>query len=288
MNVFISWSGVLSKKIAITVRDWLPNVIQCVEPYVSSEDIDKGSRWHMDISKQLDSTSYGIICLTKENIAAPWINFEAGALGKSVDNSRVCPLLFDLMPSDIQGPISGFQTTKADDKDDFYKLISSINKTSPTPIKEERLDEIFDVWWPRLESKLKTLLEEQEKEEPKEKPRSRTQQTALLNDKTSMILEELLDMSRSNFKLLRDPESILPAGYVQSVMKGVDPEAERTMMAVYRDLQNAFDMLSAMASNDESLADIVRSFDDPIRYIRRTYGRPRSRIRRSIFGDEGS
>ncbi|MCU1799463.1 TIR domain-containing protein [Pectobacterium polaris] len=287
MNVFISWSGVLSKKIALTIRDWLPNVIQCVEPYVSSEDIDKGSRWHMDISKQLDNTSYGIICLTKENISAPWINFEAGALGKSVDNSRVCPLLFDLMPSDIQGPISGFQTTKADDKDDFYKLISSINKTSPTPIKEERLDDIFDVWWPRLESKLKILLEEQEKEEPKEKPRSRTQQTALLNDKTSMILEELLDMSRSNFKLLRDPENILPAGYVQAVMKGTDPESDRTMKLVSRDLQKAFQILTEMSTNDESLAEHVRNFEDPIEYIRRTYGSSH-RMRRDIFRGEGS
>jgi len=285
MNVFISWSGVLSKKIAITIRDWLPNVIQCVEPYVSSEDIDKGSRWHIDISKQLDSTSYGIICLTKENIAAPWINFEAGALGKSVDNSRVCPLLFDLMPSDIQGPISGFQTTKADDKDDFYKLILSINKTSPTPIKEERLDEIFDVWWPRLNAKLKALLEEQEKEEPKEKPKSRTQQTALLNDKTAMILEELLDISRSNFKLLRDPENILPAGYVQSVMKGTDPETERTMRLVSRDLANGLERLKEMAINDESLAEVVQIFEDPVRYVRRTYGLTR-RLRRNIFEED--
>ncbi|WP_422527073.1 toll/interleukin-1 receptor domain-containing protein [Serratia fonticola] len=287
MNVFISWSGVLSKKIAITIRDWLPNVIQCVEPYVSSEDIDKGSRWHMDISKQLDSTSYGIICLTKENISSPWINFEAGALGKSVDNSRVCPLLFDLMPSDIQGPISGFQTTKAGDKDDFYKLILSINKISPTPIKEERLDEIFDVWWPRLDSKLKILLEEQEKEEPKEKAKTRTQQTASLNDKTSMILEELLDMSRSNFKLLRDPESILPASYVQSLMKGVDPELDMNMQLVSRDLHKAFLILKEMASNDESLGEHVRNFEEPIMYIRRTYGVQR-RVRRSIFREDGS
>lgn len=285
MNIFISWSGVLSKKIAITMRDWLPNVIQCIEPYVSSEDIDKGSRWHMDISKQLDNTSYGIICLTKENISAPWINFEAGALGKSVDNSRVCPLLFDLLPSDIQGPISGFQTTKADDKEDFYKLISSINKVCPSPIKDERLEEIFSVWWPRLEEKLKILLEE--KDDSREKPKTKAQQTAILNDKTSMILEELLDMSRSNFKLLRDPSNMLPAEYVHSVIKRADPEADRTMRLVTRDIDSAYRVLLQMANGDESLSDVVRSLEDPIMYLRRTYAMPR-RLRRPTFNEDES
>jgi len=43
MKVFISWSGELSHKVARIFRDWLPNVVQILEPYVSSEDIDKGN-----------------------------------------------------------------------------------------------------------------------------------------------------------------------------------------------------------------------------------------------------
>ncbi|EPW8573835.1 TIR domain-containing protein [Morganella morganii] len=282
MNIFISWSGESSKKIAITLKDWIPNVIQCVEPYVSSEDIDKGARWHMDISKQLDETSFGIICLTRENVSAPWINFEAGALGKSVENSRVCPLLFGLMPSDIQGPISGFQTTKADDQEDFFKLISSINSICPSPIKDERLEEIFNVWWPMLSNKMNALLEEASKESQQDKPRTKAQQSALLNDKTVMILEEILEMSRGNYQLLRDPSNLLPEGYVRSVMKvhrdskGLPDEI---LMSVVSDLILAFDMLKEKAREDESLRKIADRFDEPISYLRRRMSRISSKHR---------
>ena len=93
MKVFISWSGDLSHKVAIVIRDWLPAILQYVEPYVSSEDIDKGVRWSSDISKELDNSKFGILCVTKENFEAPWLNFEAGALGKSFETGRVSPFL---------------------------------------------------------------------------------------------------------------------------------------------------------------------------------------------------
>lgn len=79
MKVFISWSGKVSQDVALILKDWLPSVIQRVNPYVSSEDIQKGTNWNRDISKELESTDFGIICLTKGNAKAPWINFEAGA-----------------------------------------------------------------------------------------------------------------------------------------------------------------------------------------------------------------
>lgn len=103
MKVFISWSGSQSHHVAIALRDWLPSVLQIVEPYVSSEDIDKGARWSTDISKELEDSNFGIICVTPENIDAPWVNFEAGALSKSLDRSRVAPFLFAVDRTAIQG-----------------------------------------------------------------------------------------------------------------------------------------------------------------------------------------
>lgn len=215
MKVFISWSKDFSKDVAIALRDWLPKTLQSVEPYVSSEDIEKGSRWHMDISKRLDETAFGIICLTKENASSPWINFEAGALGKSVDSSRVCPLLIDMVPSDVQGPISSFQTTNVSDKEDFFKLLSSINSSSPNPVKEDVLADVFDVWWPKLTEKIAEIVRKHE--EGKKRKVSNKPTTESNSEKESKILEELLAISRNNFQLLRDPRAILPEEYVSSI-----------------------------------------------------------------------
>lgn len=101
MKIFISWSGDTSHKVALLLRDWLPSVIQSIDPYVSSIDIDKGARWSADIAAELDNSSFGILCVTHDNIEAPWLNFEAGALGKSVEKSRVCPFLFRVKKSQI-------------------------------------------------------------------------------------------------------------------------------------------------------------------------------------------
>ena len=141
------------------MRDWLPSVIQIIHPYVSSEDIDKGARWTTDIAGELEKSFYGILCITKANIEAPWINFEAGALSKSVENSRVSPFLFGIKRSDIKsGPLTQFQSTLAD-RDDIFKLVHSLNQSCEAQkLDPKRLDEILKVWWPQLESKLDHLL----------------------------------------------------------------------------------------------------------------------------------
>ena len=77
MKVFISWSGNKSHMVVLVFRDWLPSVIQSIEPYVSFEDIDKGARWSTDIANEPEDSTFGIFCVTKENLEAPWLSFEA-------------------------------------------------------------------------------------------------------------------------------------------------------------------------------------------------------------------
>jgi TIR domain len=91
MKVFISWSGSKSQDVAVALGDWLPGVINRIEPFVSAKDIYAGSRWESEIASQLDTTNFGIVCVTRENQAAPWLNFEAGALAKAVELSRLIP-----------------------------------------------------------------------------------------------------------------------------------------------------------------------------------------------------
>ena len=109
-NIFLSWSGEHSHKIAEELNKFLKRVIQTAKPYISS-DIKKGSVWFSDITTTLNKNSIGIFCITQENKNKPWILFEAGALNKGLTSNNVCTLLINLSASDIQAPLSEFNHT---------------------------------------------------------------------------------------------------------------------------------------------------------------------------------
>ena len=88
-DVFITWSGNRSKHVAMALRALLATVIQAAKPFMSKADIDKGSRWHLELAKALEATKVGIICLTPENPSAPWLLFESGALSKTMDRGSL-------------------------------------------------------------------------------------------------------------------------------------------------------------------------------------------------------
>ena len=118
MNVFISWSGERSRLVAEVLRNWISHFFDTIQFYVSSIDMEKGTRWIEELSSELDSTNYGIICVTNDNFEAPWLMYEAGALSKAVGESFVVPFLFDVSVEDIQGPLRMFQSVLYE-KDDI-------------------------------------------------------------------------------------------------------------------------------------------------------------------------
>lgn len=159
MKLFISWSGELSKEIAEIFRQWIPGVIQAAKPYYSPDDITKGTRWSSEIANELDLSKVGIICLTKENLESPWIMFEAGALSKNLEKSKVCPILFGIEPSDIKGPLVQFQASKFSKKE-VKKVIKMMNEElDSTRLSADVLDNVFEMWWPKLEEQIEKALE---------------------------------------------------------------------------------------------------------------------------------
>ena len=195
MKVFISWSGTNSRGIASAIYDWIPIVLQYAEPFTSSEEIDKGTRWSSTIAGELNKTNFGIICLTPENLDAPWIHFEAGALSKFVDHARVAPILFGVKVSDVQGPLAQFHLTNFD-KDDIRKLVSSINSAAgDEAIDEARLDKAYAALWPDLDANVKKAEAGRKTVVPKVPPTPREE-----------ILEELLLLGRQQFQFLTSPE----------------------------------------------------------------------------------
>jgi hypothetical protein len=161
MLVFVSSSGQKSHSAAVAIREWLCKVIQAIEPWLSDE-IEKGSRWGTEIQERLEKSRVGIFCLTPENLNAPWILFEAGAISKNPD-SLVCTfLLGGLRPADVAPPLGLFEHT-LHDKEEFRKLIGSINGQlgrngdSGRPLEEKILNDVFEQWWPSLENDLQEI-----------------------------------------------------------------------------------------------------------------------------------
>jgi hypothetical protein len=274
VKVFISWSGEQSQAAAIALRDWLPNVIQAIRPYLSSEDIDKGARWSTDIAQELEDSSFGILCITRENISAPWVNFEAGALSKSLEQSRVAPFLIDINRTDVTGPLLQFQSTIAE-REDVRKLVGSLNQAcGDHGLEEGRLDEIFNVWWPRLEEKLHTI----QAAEPNRQDTTRS---------TQEVLSEVLELVRGQHKLLSDPEALLPPEYVDFALRRArlrpSPAAIRDLDRAFHRLQEAINSRIDMGEEvPHEFVEVLNDLEPPTRHlVRQARSVPSSRRSRA-------
>jgi len=157
MDLFISWSGDRSGLVANVLAEWLPKVIQAVHPWLSSESIDPGVRWNVEVANALEESNCGVLCLTPENLSSAWMLFEAGALSKAVTWSRVIPYLLGFEPHDLQGPLSQFQAVRAD-RAGTLRLVSAVNTAGEIPLlPSELLEEAFRIWWPQIEPHLERL-----------------------------------------------------------------------------------------------------------------------------------
>jgi len=157
MQVFISWSGERSQKLALRLEEWLKNVIQGLEVFISS-DIPVGRRWFDDIATELAKSDFCIACLTPENFRSSWMLFEAGAIAVKVGRGFACAYLLDMRVEDLERhPLSHFQMALAN-RTGTWKLVKSINGALPEPrLDEGRLKKAFDRWWSDLAEVLEAL-----------------------------------------------------------------------------------------------------------------------------------
>lgn len=156
MKLFISWSGKRSNAMAEALHEWIPLVLHYVEPWLSQTDIEAGQRWAEQVAKELETSNFGLVCVTQENVASPWVLFEAGALAKSLQGSRVVPFLLDLEFRDITGPLAQFQAKKVD-RTGMSEVIQSLNQLAAHPVPEDRVKQLFDALWPELEKKISSI-----------------------------------------------------------------------------------------------------------------------------------
>jgi TIR domain len=154
VKVFISWSGSRSKSVAKALADWIPNVVQGTDCFYSDESIDAGQRWNDEITKWLAVTDFGIVCVTPENTEARWLNFEAGALAKKLDDTtRLVPVTLGFSPGALEFPLRQFNGVGADGTG-IKKLVQSLVNTSGSKIN---VDMTFELWWPKLDAALQAI-----------------------------------------------------------------------------------------------------------------------------------
>lgn len=246
MKVFLSWSGNRSRAIAEILKGWLPSVLQAAKPYFSPDDVTKGARWLAEISKELEESRIALLVITPENQEAPWLLFEAGALSKNFDRSRVCPLLFDGMePTDVKGPLVQFQGAKFC-KAEMKKVLKAVNtELGEQALSHEVLESVFEMWWPKLEEQVVAQLSKVDESDGATKRSDRE------------LLEEVLALARTTAAMGRvRPLDASPAAYEDLVEACIE----------------LADMVH-MYAPDESAVQLIGRLYGPLEHIiRRTKG----------------
>jgi len=165
-------------------KAFIPCVIQSVNAFLSSSDLEPGARWGEGLDLALEEADIGILCLTQDNKDEPWILFEAGALAKKVGTARVVPFLLDLTPGQLKPPLGRFNAREFK-REDVFGIVGMIrNQHDPiSRLGEATFKRSFNAFYPRFEKKIKAVPHP----DPRKKPPKRTQDD---------ILEEILTLLR--------------------------------------------------------------------------------------------
>jgi hypothetical protein len=178
--------------------------------------------------------------LTRENLDAPWLMFEAGALAKNLERSKVCPILFGLEPTDVTGPLVQFQAAKFE-RGELERIVKMINiELGDAALAPSVLDTVFEMWWPRLEADVRASL----KRESKLGGAARSERD---------LLEEVLGLTRSI------------ASDQRFRMAALHPAAVEDLATGYAMLLRAVNV----GPCDETMAAAIKSLEKPMKYFAR-------------------
>jgi len=148
---------------------------------MSDADIELGKRWNVELARRLAASRFGIVCVTPENMASPWLHFEAGAIAKDLEVGRVVPLLFDMTPTDLAPPLSQFQAAETS-RYDLLRLVLAIADALPSgTVSRETVIRAFEAMWPWFQEQLQAI--------PRSVPESS-------GPDVNMLLQEILGIAR--------------------------------------------------------------------------------------------
>lgn len=223
VNVFLSWSGEVSKQIAAELKTWLPTVVHA-HPFFSDKDIVKGKAWRDELADRLRTFPIGIIVLTPENFENPsaYMMFEAGALwkpgGPDIDTS-ICTLLVDgVKKASVGGPLGDVQHTVFE-RDDFFQLIQRINQqvSADDRHSEKILQEVFDGRWPLLSDRVQKILDDSRSGSPP--PEKDPNRAAMIEEVVERVRETQVQIGtlHEQLKTMQAPGAIAASEHLDFV-----------------------------------------------------------------------
>lgn len=187
MKVYISWSGDKSRAVARALREFIPTVLQAVETFSSTDDIEPGTRWSSELQSTLTTIDVGLLCVTEDNMRSPWMAFEAGALSRVTP--FVVPILVGLSPSDLLPPLTQFQALTLS-RADMYQLLRLLNGRLDRALPDDTFERLFDHLWPLLERQVQSLPNAELQDEVRSPPNTQRVRT------DHEILTEILELVR--------------------------------------------------------------------------------------------
>lgn len=206
-KIFISWSGKSSKKIAEVLKDTLENKIfetSDLKCFVSTADIASGEDWWSKIQDELRVCKQGIVCVTKENIRAPWIFFEAGAM--VARNVPVIQLLFQCNQMVLgNSPLKGKQCRDFGDQAQFLQMINDINdKMGLLQIGKAQMNAIAKGAYEEMKELLANILDELDYKSPFDEKYIYPNHITTIEKNTLYISAPMSAIDNDEYSILRE------------------------------------------------------------------------------------
>jgi hypothetical protein len=202
VEIFISWSGDRSKRVAQALHEWLPYVHSEFVPWVSSEDIDAGTVWSAEILEALDRAKAAIICVTPDNFTKPWLLFEAGAVAKKAgerapgDRAPVISYVFGARKTELSlGPLNLFQAVDSDREGTRDAVKSLLGLT--TRAEAVKLDRLVEKWWPDLEARLESASASTTEAKPRREDEDKLNELLAVAHGTARAVETLVALNKA-------------------------------------------------------------------------------------------
>lgn len=107
------------------------------------------------------------------------------------------PILLDLKPSEVTGPLNQFQATVATDGQDMLKLVKSLNNSCDVPLEDTRLERVFHRTWADYLADVEKITNATPTVEHQRE----------IGDMLEEVLERVRDMQRSFVQVVGDPPS---------------------------------------------------------------------------------